>query len=117
MKIFRHPLFLFTCLVALTIYIAKLSNLTLPTWVHFYVNDFLCMPIIFSVCLAVMRYLKKDDNLYMPNSIILLITAYYSVHFEWLVPKFYERYSSDWVDVLLYIVGALLFSIFQKKLF
>jgi len=117
MKILKRPLFLLMVLSALFIYVAKLSNLALPNWVSFYANDFLCMPIILSLCLATIRYWKKDKNLYMPVYAILLITAYYSFHFEWLVPQFYGRYTSDWVDVLLYVIGASLFYIFQKKLF
>jgi len=75
------------------------------------------MPIILSLSLAAIRYLKKEDLLYIPPLAIFLITAYYSFHFEWLLPRFNVRYTSDWVDVLLYGIGSGLFYFFQKRLF
>jgi len=117
MKVLKHPVFLLMCSIALFIYVAKLSNIILPTWLRFYANDFLCMPIILSVCLASIRYWKKNINLYIPGYVVFLVTAYYNFHFEWLAPQLFGRYTSDWVDVLLYAFGALLFYVFQKRLF
>jgi len=117
MNIIKHPAFVFIIIVAAIIYAAKLMNVTLPKWTSFYLNDLLCMPIVLSLSLAAIRYLKKDDLLYIPPLAIILITAYYSFHFEWLLPQFNSRYTSDWIDVLLYVSGAGVFYAFQKRLF
>ncbi|MDN3491748.1 hypothetical protein [Winogradskyella bathintestinalis] len=117
MKILRHPLFYFSVLVALVLYVAQRLELPLPNWITFYVNDFLCMPIVLSLCLALLRIIKQTEKLYVPLAVVLILTIYFSIYFEWWVPKFNPRYTSDIIDVILYILGAALFFKLQKKLF
>ncbi len=117
MKILKHPVFITLLSVALIVYLENLLGFAMPRLISHYLNDLLCMPIVLSVCLALIRHLKKDDTIYVPLIIIVLITLYYSFHFEWLLPQFYIRYTADSIDVVLYSIGALMFYIFQKKLF
>jgi hypothetical protein len=92
-------------------------TLPLPTWIYFYVNDFLCMPIVLSLGLAILRFIKKTDAIFVPLSIILIMTTYYAIYFEWLMPKLNTRYTGDLIDVFLYFLGAFLFYAYQKRLF
>lgn len=117
MRILKHPVFIAISVLAVLIYLLKLLAFPMPKIISFYANDLLCMPIVLSICLALIRILKKDETLYVPLGIIGSITAYYAFHFEWLLPKFHHRYTADWIDVGLYIMGAFLFSKFQKRLF
>lgn len=75
------------------------------------------MPIVLSVSLAALRFIKKSNTIYVPLSIILFMTGYYAIYFEWLMPQLNERYTGDLIDVFLYFIGAFLFYLFQKKLF
>lgn len=75
------------------------------------------MPIVLSLCLAVSRVIKKTETLYVPLVVVLLLTTYFSLHFEWLMPQISTRYTGDFIDVSLYYLGALLFYNLQKKLF
>ncbi|MCX7551514.1 hypothetical protein [Xanthomarina sp. F2636L] len=117
MKILKNPILITFCLIALFIYGANRLALPLPNWIYFYVNDFLCMPIVLSISLAVLRFFKKTDNIYVPLSIILIMTTYYAFYFEWLMPQLNMRYTGDVIDVFLYFMGAVLFYLFQKRLF
>lgn len=117
MKILKNPILITFCLIALFIYVANRLDLPLPFWTYFYVNDFLCMPIVLSISLAALRYIKKAETIYVPVSIILIMTGYYALYFEWLMPKINTRYTGDIIDVALYFIGALLFYVFQKRLF
>lgn len=117
MKILKHPIFYSSVLVATFIYFADRLQLPLPNWVCFYVNDFLCMPIVLGICLAVIRIYKKTETLYVPLTVIFVLTTYFSVYFEWFMPKVNTRYTFDFIDIGLYFLGALLFFRFQKKLF
>lgn len=117
MKILKNPILIGFCFIALFIYTANRLALPLPSWVYFYANDFLCMPIVLSFSLAILRYIKKSDLIYVPLSIILIMTAYYAIYFEWLMPKLHTRYTGDLIDVVLYFIGAFLFYVFQKRLF
>ncbi|MBU2926941.1 hypothetical protein [Winogradskyella psychrotolerans] len=117
MKILKHPIFYISVLLASTVYLANRFEVPLPNWVYFYINDFLCMPIVLSTCLAVLRIIKKTETLYVPISVVLALTIYFSIYFEWIMPHINMRYTSDIIDVGLYFFGALLFLRFQKQLF
>ena len=47
---------------------------------------------------------------------IIVMTLYYSVIFEFILPKFSLKYTADYYDVLCYGIGAILFYYHQKKL-
>ncbi len=117
MKILKHPIFYFSVLVASAIYSVQRLQLPLPNWISFYVNDFLCMPIVLSSCLAIVRIIKKNETLYVPLTVVLGLTIYFSIYFEWLMPLLNTRYTTDVIDILLYFLGAILFYKLQKRLF
>lgn len=117
MKIIKHPLFNCILLTAIIIYLAQKLHLPLPKWLYFYVNDFLCMPLVLSLCLAVLRVLLKKENLYVPFLVVLGLTSYFAFYFEWLMPQINTRYTSDIIDIVLYFSGAFLFFWFQKRIF
>lgn len=117
MKILKHPLFLGSVLLSSFIYGANQLHIQLPHWTRFYLNDFLCMPIVLSICLMILRIVKKTESLYVPFVAVLALSTYFTLHFEWLMPHYSERYTSDFIDVILYFSGAILFYIFQKRLF
>lgn len=117
MTILKQPLFIVSVCIATLIYFANRLGLPLVSWVYFYVNDFLCMPIVLSLSLEVIRILKKTETLYVPLIVVLALTTYFSLYFEWLMPKITTRYTFDFIDIGLYFLGALLFYKFQKRLF
>lgn len=117
MKILKHPVFYISVLVTTVLYVAQRLKLPIPNWINFYLNDFLCMPIVLSLCLAILRIIKKTENLYVPLFVILALTTYFFMYFEWLMPQISTRYTSDFIDAGLYYLGGLLFYKFQKKLF
>jgi hypothetical protein len=117
MKILKHPFFIGSVLVASFIFVAKQLQIQLPYWLYFYLNDFLCMPIVLSICLLILRIFKKTESLYVPFFVVLGLSTYFSWHFEWLMPQLSTRYTGDFTDIVLYFFGAMLFYIFQKRLF
>ena len=116
-KILKHPLFCGSILIAVTLFFAQKLELPFPNWMYFYVNDFLCMPIVLSLSLAILRRIKKTQTLYVPIPVLLALTTYFAVFFEWLMPQINSRYTSDRIDISLYFLGALLFYYAQKRLF
>lgn len=85
------------------------AKVNLPNWITSYVNDFLCMPVVLTVCLKTVQYIKKDNAVLLPLLPILTLTSFYSIFFEWYMPQVETRYTADWVDVIMYFSGALLF--------
>jgi hypothetical protein len=100
--------FLFS-LLALMIYLMQRTNVHLPFWIDFYVNDFLCMPIVLGYITLLFRWLKNDDSFIFSPGFILLMACYYSFYFEYYLPKNNSRYTADLIDVFLYLLGGALF--------
>ena len=93
----------------------KLNGVTFPVWTTSYLNDFLCMPIILTVCLKMAHYLTKDKSIKISIAQALALTFFYAIYFELILPQFVDRYTADLVDVLLYFSGAFLFLILQAS--
>lgn len=97
------------CIAALTIYSMQRLRLPLNAVVNNYVNDFLCLPILFGGISFGIRYLKKDAHFRLPFIFIIGMAAYYAAYFEYYLPQFNPRYTGDWIDVALYFLGGLSF--------
>lgn len=93
----------------------KLNGVTFPVWTTSYLNDFLCMPIILTVCLKMVHYLTKDRSIKISIAQALALTCFYAIYFELILPQFVDRYTADLVDVLLYFTGATLFLFLQES--
>ncbi|MDW5290855.1 hypothetical protein [Formosa sp. PL04] len=117
MKILKQPVFLLCLAIASVVYLSNIFTIELPNWIRFYVNDALCMPLVLTFCLLGIRGIKGDFNLYLPLGPIIILTLFYAILFEWLLPQSNSRYTADWIDVLLYSLGSLGFYWFQKKLY
>ncbi len=91
------------------IFICDRLGVLLPRWVRFYVNDFLIIPIVLFVGLKVVQWTRNDLQFKLNLFHILWICALYSLLFEVVLPPMLLRYTSDWVDVILYFASGLVF--------
>jgi len=85
-----------------------------PKLIKFYLADFLCMPIVLSICLFAVQYLKKDKSLRLNLLTVLSVFVMYAIYFEVILPPLHWRYTGDIIDVLLYFIGSGLFYLLQK---
>lgn len=115
MKTLSNPIAVGILTFGLLLYLAKLFQLNLPDWVQFYAADLLCMPLVLIVILALLKYFYGNQHFIIPLSAIVSLTVYYALFFEWLLPKISQRYTADWLDVLMYALGALAFYLLQRK--
>ena len=92
----------------------KFSGITLPGWTTSYLNDFLCMPIVLIICLKAVHYIKRDTSIKLSLPLILTITSLYALYFELALPEFTVRYTADFVDVIIYFSGAILYYFLQE---
>ncbi|MFZ9847212.1 MAG: hypothetical protein ACO3EE_03540 [Flavobacteriales bacterium] len=95
--------------------ICKFNNIPVPIWLSSYFADFLCMPLLLSYTLILIRKIKKLPEFILSWQMILFATVYVSAVFEVVLPYFSEKYKGDWVDVGMYVSGAILFHFFQMK--
>ena len=102
-------------IIGLSIYSCEKLGVLLPSIVRFYVNDFLIVPIVLFFCLKLIRKINGSIKITFTIFQVLYISLFYSVIFEYWLPKFHPRYTADTIDVFLYFSGGLVFYILQKK--
>jgi hypothetical protein len=111
----RKPLIWLIFATATAVYILQQFNVALPSIINNYLNNLLCMPVVLTLCLIVLQFIKKNYSLTIPIFVIASITLYYIVYFEWFLPKVNVRYTADPIDAVLYIIGAMVFYLMQKN--
>ena len=110
----RRWYFLIISFLALSVYIAQRLDFWLPYWMNNYFNDLLCMPIVLKICQFAIRYIKGDDQRKVPIFLQIGLTIYYSIYFEYLLPQFNDRYTTDKLDIIFYFLGLLLFQWLER---
>ena len=100
--------------IAASIYASQKLAMPLPLFVNNYLNDLLCIPLVLGALTFIIRKLKRDPRFTLPFGFIFILSSYYAVFFEYYLPKTNIRYTSDWIDVLLYFLGGMLFYLFQR---
>jgi len=115
MKTLLQPYFLILISLSSTIYLFQVTSVIIPSIINNFFNDLVCLPLVLTICLFVVRSLLKNPfyilNKYEITSVFLL----YSILFEFILPKFNDRYTSDYWDILMYFTGSLIFYLFWNK--
>lgn len=107
--------FIFSVVIGSSIYAASFFGIDLPNFIQFYINDFLIIPIVLTCCLFLIRKLKRDITFQISLLNILYLSLLYSIIFEYWLPKFHDRYTSDFIDVVLYFLSGMVFYFLQKE--
>lgn len=106
--------FILSLIVGTTIYGFQITKFKLPKIINNYVNDFLIIPIVLTICLFILRKTKNNQKYKIPLPVILYLCFLYSVLFEFIFPNYLARYTKDYLDVLLYFAGGIVFCQLQK---
>lgn len=114
MKLLHLTFFLFVAIFLILQFLLSL-DIYLPNWVVFYVNDFLVMPIVLTICLKVVHLIKKDTAIRLSLFTIFSLTTFYAIYFEVYLPKVEPRYTADVLDVVMYVAGSFLFYFLQFR--
>lgn len=91
-----------------------------PTGIVFidcYLNDILSTPILFQLSLVTLALLQKRPPHALNGYQLIFGWLWISLHFEWLFPMIKSSVTSDWLDVLAYLVGTGIFYLIQKQMF
>jgi len=113
----ERSLFAFVIATALSIYMAQRFSLQLPLLVRCYANDLLCVPIVLELCRKFVSYFLKIHLLRFNPTTIVSVCLYFSIYFEYWLPESNSRYTGDWIDVVLYFLGGMIFFLLQRKEF
>ena len=112
----RYPLLSLLLVLYAVHLVLKFGRVPVPMFFSHYFADLLCMPLLLSGALLFMRWLRADGGLYLSGAMILVASLYVSLVFECVLPLFFQRYTADVWDVVMYGVGGGLFCVFQKRL-
>ena len=107
----RQPLFVASALLYGGYQVAtRAGHWVPPGWAANWLADALCIPVVLTVVLAVQRAVRRQPQVVLPNSWLVVAWLYVSVWFELLAPHWQPaRYTADWLDVLAYAAGTLAF--------
>lgn len=114
--LFKHPIFIFASLAFwVNQYLEKSLGIFIPIY-HAYGDDLMAMPVVFGLCLQVMRwYHPMESQLTFSVKQVIIGLVYFSVVFEIALPIFSKTYTADPLDVLCYGLGTLVFLKFMNK--
>ncbi|MGJ3235535.1 magnesium citrate secondary transporter [Marivirga sp.] len=111
LKTLKHPLvYISTILFVIHQIIEKVGGFSIPIF-HAYLDDLLCMPIILGFSTQIIQWIHPVRGLYFLDKNAILITLlFYSILFEVILPFLNPSiYTADWVDIIMYSTGAILF--------
>lgn len=94
----------------------KYGKYNVPTFFSNYFADVLCSPLLLSFSLLLLRRVKKENTLWLNTNQIIFTLICTSILFEFILPKYNSRYTSDFFDIFAYSFGSFFFYVFQKKI-
>jgi len=112
----RYPFLCFLLVLYAVHLVLKFGRVPVPMFFSHYFADLLCMPLLLSTAALFMRLVRADEDLYLSRAMILVATLYVGLVFECVLPLFFQRYTADFWDVVMYGVGGGLFWGFQERL-
>jgi hypothetical protein len=115
MKTLLNPWFVAGCLTWLVVITFRKLGHPLP-YVNGFINDAFAVPVIANLALGFQRVFIIKNNYYVfaPWHIIFIV-VYVSLVFEVLLPLMSKAYTADWIDIMLYAFGGLLFYFVMNK--
>ncbi|SEI48252.1 hypothetical protein SAMN04488018_10181 [Myroides marinus] len=115
MTVLKHWTFIVMILIGGSIYVLQRIGVDLPLFLNNYLNDILSIPITLFIILAVVQ-LFKGKVYKLSIWMIMFIVAYYAIYFEYYLPQFHPRYTSDLLDIGCYMIGGIIFYLIQRYL-
>jgi|SRR5699024_272462 len=117
MKVPLIPLQLYTAFslfIFANVQTLKIFQISAPNWVFSYVNDFLVIPIVCTIVLNFIWWIKPSKAIRLNGFTILSLVLFYSVYFEYYLPQKSEKYIADFWDIVCYSLGGMMVYIIQK---
>jgi hypothetical protein len=106
MKTLLNPWFLAGCVIWLVVFVLRKAGHPLP-YLNGYVTDAFAVPVIANLALWFQRTVICKTNYYVLSIWhVVFIVAYVSLVFEGLLPWLSAKYTADWIDVGLYVIGG-----------
>lgn len=110
MKIFKSPVFILCCLLFVLHQLLQKFAGTHVLMIDDYLDAFLAMPIILTLLTAERRVLFRRGNHYhLPVLDVLVATILIAFVSEVVFPFYSDNFRQDWLDVIFFFLGSMLF--------
>jgi len=80
--------------------------LLLPEFIRYNFNDFLCLPIVLTLTVCILKRISHNKIIKLSPKLIFGEAILYSVMFELILPMWSLKYTADFMDVIMYFLGA-----------
>jgi hypothetical protein len=114
MKLLFKPYFIVLVILYFIVRLSLAYGVELSLFFKNHFTDLLCMPIVLTICLAFVRLIKKLPTYLLTPLMIISMTVFYAVLFEYLAPLNNPNQTGDWLDVLMYGLGGIEFWLIQR---
>ena len=84
-------------------------------FVEYYLTDLLFVPAMSLFALILVRAIKRDPQITISALLVFIQVVLISLYFEWYLPS-RTAYTADLIDVVMYLLGGILFLLIQKRL-
>lgn len=111
----NYKAYIYTLLVSIsvTIYMLQYYKQNLNVIINNYANDFISIILVLKITQLVIYALFKISFTKYPKYIVF-VWIYFSFLFECVIPLYNIRYTSDFFDIAIYLVGTLIFLVIES---
>lgn len=85
------------------------GGVELPDFFAHYFTDLLCMPIVFGLSSEVLRWIGGELYAWLSPAKLIAGLIYFSIFFEFVLPKWNTGATGDPLDILCYLIGTIFF--------
>lgn len=116
MKTIKHPFFIVISAIYLSYYIIKQTDLSVPVFVSSYLADLLCIIIVNTFALWLIRKIKNLPHYEFSIGTVSLSVLLFSVYFEVVLPQVNNYHVADVWDVLCYLISGFVYLFWRKTI-
>lgn len=109
-----HLYVFFSLAIFLCVQSFKFYSIEVPNWIFYYLNDFLVIPMVATLSVHVVWFIKKTKTIRLNVFTIISLVTLFSIYFEYYLPQQSCRYTGDFWDVICYSSGGIAFYFLQK---
>lgn len=109
-QVVKNPFFFIPAILFWINQAVEKWGFTTPTLVSSYLDDLLAMPVILGLTLQVFQWIHPMKSKFRFTGIQTTVGfLYVSLAFEGFLPFYSEVYTRDWIDIICYGLGTIIF--------
>lgn len=109
---FHRLCFALVSLIWTFFHLASLQH-PMPEWASSWVDDFLIIPLVLSLAGWIQSALILRKPFYWKKSAVVGTALFFGIAFELIIPNYNQAFTSDKMDILVYLLGAFAFYLIQ----